>query len=340
VSEPVRAGSDWLALREPADAAARSVELVEELLSFLPEGRLVVHDLGCGTGSMARWLAPRLAGPQHWVLHDRDAALLHRVGLTPPPVSSDGVEVTVETRRGDITRLEPVGLAGASLVTASALLDMMTAEELGRFVDVCAQAVCPVLVTLSVVGRVQLTPTDPFDRVVMNAFNAHQGRDISGGRLFGSDAARAAVAGFTARGLDVTVRPSPWRLAPKLSELMAEWFTGWLGAATEQRPDLREAAVPYARRRLREAADGSLSVTVHHEDLLAVPRSPSRRSPAAVWTAANRTSSAYASPPADTSTSSASAPTTRADHPGRQASSELAKRNCSHPQAPSGDILI
>jgi len=94
---------------------------------------------------------------------------------------------------------------------------------------------------------------------------------------------------------------------------MAEWFTGWLGAATEQRPNLREAAVPYALRRLDEAADGSLSVTVHHEDLLAVPRSPSRRSPATVWTAANRTSStsAYASPPADTSTPSASAPTTR-----------------------------
>ena len=38
----------------------------------------MIHDLGSGTGSMSRWLAPRLPGPQHWVLHDRDADLLAR----------------------------------------------------------------------------------------------------------------------------------------------------------------------------------------------------------------------------------------------------------------------
>ena len=68
-----RVTPEWLALREPADAAARSVELVERLRARLvgsPE--LVIHDLGAGTGSMGRWLAPLLPGPQHWVLHDRD----------------------------------------------------------------------------------------------------------------------------------------------------------------------------------------------------------------------------------------------------------------------------
>ena len=41
-----------------------------------PAARSVIHDLGCGTGSMGRWLAPLLPGPQHWVVHDRDADLL------------------------------------------------------------------------------------------------------------------------------------------------------------------------------------------------------------------------------------------------------------------------
>ena len=75
-TEPVRAGSDWLALREPSDAAARAVELVEVLRPGLPGDRAEIHDLGCGTGSMARWLAARLTGPQHWVLYDRDDELL------------------------------------------------------------------------------------------------------------------------------------------------------------------------------------------------------------------------------------------------------------------------
>ena len=67
---PVRASSEWLRLREPVDAAARASELVEKVRSCLPtHGGATIHDLGCGTGSMARWLAVRLPGPQHWVSH-------------------------------------------------------------------------------------------------------------------------------------------------------------------------------------------------------------------------------------------------------------------------------
>ncbi len=74
---PVRACSEWLRLREPADAAARASELVEKVRSYLPtHGGATIHDLGCGTGSMAHWLAVRLPGPQHWVMYDRDDELL------------------------------------------------------------------------------------------------------------------------------------------------------------------------------------------------------------------------------------------------------------------------
>jgi hypothetical protein len=148
---------------------------------------------------------------------------------------------------------------------------MMTAEELGRFVATCAGSGCPVLIALSVTGRVELTPTDPFDQCVTDAFNAHQRRTTGAGRLLGPDAVGAAVDGFTRLGIDVLVRPSPWRLAPGQAALAAEWFTGWLAAACEQRPELGAEAVPYARRRLAEAAAGRLSVTVHHQDLLARP---------------------------------------------------------------------
>ena len=72
--EQIRVSSQWLDLREPADAAARSRDLVEHVRRQLPAaGRLVIHDLACGSGSMGRWLAPLLPGPQLWVMHDRDA---------------------------------------------------------------------------------------------------------------------------------------------------------------------------------------------------------------------------------------------------------------------------
>jgi SAM-dependent methyltransferase len=267
---PVRASAGWLALREPADAAARSTELVDELVSFLPERELVVHDLGCGTGSMARWLAPLLPGSQRWVLHDRDRELLDRVELA---------SLEAETRHDDITRLDQATLADADLVTASALLDMMTADELARFVRTCARVGCPVLITLSVVGRVELTPEDPLDPEVMAAFNAHQRRDTTRGRLLGPNASPTAAQAFTARGRTVVARPSPWHLGPDRTELLAEWFTGWLAAAGQRRPAMERVLGPYARRRLAAAADGSLFITVHHEDLLVwpAPRTSSSR---------------------------------------------------------------
>ena len=274
-SEPVRAGSDWLALREPADAEARHPELVRLLRSWLPDRRpLEVHDLGCGTGSMARWLAPQLDGPQHWVLHDRDAELLGHAEADPPDPAADETAVTVETRASDITRLDPGDLAGASLVTASALLDMLTADEVHGVVAAWAAAGCPVLVTLSVVGRVELVPGEPLDGEVMAAFNEHQRRRHGAAHLLGPDAVGVAAGELAGLGHEVVVRPSPWVLGPARAALAAEWLEGWLGAACEQRPELVTATRAYAARRRVQLADGSLTVTVHHADLLARPPGP------------------------------------------------------------------
>src|SRR3954453_7048412 len=280
-TEQVRAGSEWLKLREPADAEARAGDLVTQVRASLPTDRtVVVHDLGCGAGSMSRWLARRLNGAQHWVMFDRDADLLTLAAQNPPRLAADGAVVTIETHRRDITRLRSGELAGTDLITASALLDMMTADELDRLGAHCAEADCPVLIALSVTGRVELAPSDPFDEIVADAFNAHQRRDTSGGpllgpdavtaggALFGPDAVTGAVEGFRRLGLDVLARPSPWRLGPDHAALTAEWFTGWLDAACEQRPELRRPAVAYARRRLTEASAGELSLTVYHQDLL------------------------------------------------------------------------
>lgn len=269
--EPVRAGSGWLRLREPADADARSAELVDIVRERLPAGPLEIHDLGGGTGSMARWLAPQLDGPQHWVLHDRDADLLEVASGLPVPHARDGAQVTLETRLGDITRLDAGELQGASLITASALLDMFTAEEIERFVATCAGAGCPALATLSVAGRVELTPSDPLDEGLMAAFNAHQQRRSNIGRLLGPGAAAAAVDALARTGLEVLERPSPWRLAPDRRALAAEWLTGWIGAALEQDPSLVERTAPYVLQRRAQLAAGRLSVIVDHVDLLALP---------------------------------------------------------------------
>ncbi len=268
-AEAIRVSPEWLDLRERADAAARSRDLVRRLRRRLPADRpLLVHDLACGSGSMGRWLAPLLDGPQHWVLHDRDTDLLACAESAVPGLAADGGAVTVETRRSDVTRLGREELAGSDLITASALLDLLTGGELSALVGACAGAGCPVLFALSVTGRVQLLPTDPLDSRVAASFGAHQRRVTARGRLRGPDAVQAAVGAFRRLGADTVVEPSPWRLGAGDAGLVAEWLAGWIGAACEQEPDLAADAEPYRRRRLREAEAGTLAVTVGHADLL------------------------------------------------------------------------
>ncbi len=261
----------WLELRERADAAARATGLLSPLRAALAGPPLVIRDLGCGTGSMGRWLAGLLPGPQHWILHDRDPELLALAAGRLPETAAGGDAVTAETDRRDVTGLSAADIAGTSLVTASALLDLLTAEEAAGLAAACAGAGCPALLALSVTGKVELDPADPFDAVLAAAFDEHQRRTTGGRRLLGPGAADAAAAAFERLGATVHRSPSPWRLGPDQAALTAEWLRGRVAAAVEQRPDLASEAKRYLDRRLAACAAGNLRVVVGHEDLLAVP---------------------------------------------------------------------
>lgn len=252
---------DWLALREPADHAARSGELAYRLADRLgarPGSRdIVVRDVGCGTGSMGRWLAPRLARPQRWVLQDRDADLALRAATATP------VPATTHVR--DLA--EDDTFAGTDVVVCSALLDLLTASVVDRLARRCAEAGAAALLTLSVTGAVALDPVDPLDDDVAAAFDAHQRRD---GRL-GPDAADVAATAFERHGYTVLRRPSPWRLGPAHAALIQEWLRGRFDAACAQRPDLAGAAEAHLASRLERLRAGALRAEVGHADLLALP---------------------------------------------------------------------
>lgn len=247
---------DWLALREPADSSARAEELLTTLRTFLTSTDLVVRDLGTGTGSMVRWLSPRLPGTQKWILTDRDPSLLDVAAASLPGAVPD---------LRDITSLTAYDLAGASLVTGSAVLDLLTAAEVANLAAACVSACVPALFALTVVGRVELAPADPLDERLAAAFNAHQRRTVGGRALLGPSAVPAIATAFIRLGATVHRRPSPWRLGP--SRLASEWLRGWVSAACEQEPSLRGEADGYLARRL----SAGVHAVVHHEDLLALP---------------------------------------------------------------------
>jgi SAM-dependent methyltransferase len=277
---PVPVAAGWLSLREPADTAARPTQLADRLRSWVADrsmtgGPLRIHDLGAGTGAMTRWLAPRLPAPQHWVLHDVDADLLRAATTAAVRLpSGEAAPVTVETRRQDITRVSADDLRGADLITASALLDLLTHQELDRVVGAGVATGCPLLFSLTVVGRATLTPTDPLDPAIGQAFNRHQRRRVDGGRLLGSEAPAVAVAALRRAGHTVLTMPSPWLLTAAENPLLLAWLDGWVGPAVELRPDLAGPAAGYLERRGAQADRGLLAATVRHLEILALPGGP------------------------------------------------------------------
>ena len=268
--------ADWLALREPVDHRSRAATLLPPLQTAWKTHRWCrVLDLGSGTGSNLRYLAPRLRGAQSWTLFDRDADLLERVDI-PESVSN------VHRVRGDLAREGLAAVAQADLVTGSALLDLVSREWLGRLVTACRRASCGVLFVLTYDGEIgwitgggqDARAADTDDALVRDAVNAHQRRDKGLGPALGPTAASVAETIFQEAGYRTRLVSSAWRLGPQDTDLARTLVDGWEVAAGEERPDSASRIHAWARRRRQTVASEALVLTVGHLDLLALPNQP------------------------------------------------------------------
>lgn len=257
--------AEWLALREPADRAARDPALARRAVAAAGPEPLIV-DLGCGTGATWRALAPQLPAGARWCFVDNDPALLARAVAA----AGDAAEAVA----ADIADLEALPLAGATLVTASALLDLVPEAWVRRLT---LRLSVPFYAALSYDGAMRWDPPDPRDAAVTAAFNRHQRGDKGFGPALGPAAGARAAALLAAAGFAVQRADSPWRLGPELAALQRALTDGIAGAAAAAgAPE----AVAWGRHR-RERARGSVCV-VGHGDILALPRAGTDRSRHAV----------------------------------------------------------
>lgn len=270
--------ADWLTLREPTDHAARDESLVTTLAARLAEPGTSTRgvDLAAGTGSNVRYLLPRLASLTHWSLVDHDPGLLTEATFRLA-AHQDARGRTFAPRRADLNDLATLPIDGAALVTASALLDLVSSDWMRAFARRCRETGVHVLCTLSYDGRLTCEPPDPLDARVRTLVNAHQRTDKGFGAALGPEATDAAAAAFRAEGFDVTVATSDWVLDGAQAELQRQLIAGWAGAARDMAPDEAAAIEGWRGRRLAAVADGTSRVRVGHGDLLAIP--PARRGP-------------------------------------------------------------
>lgn len=288
-SDAAHFAGGWLALREPVDHRSRAHELAARLRNHLQRqvdrdaawaadpllgsreaaagARLfaaTLVDLGAGGGSNLRYLSGRLPHPLRWRLLDHDAGLLSSVR---GGAAGDAVDCEVM----DLAALPASVLAGASVVTASALLDLVSVDWLTALCEACASVHAAVLMALSIDGRVVFSDDDPMDASVRAWVAQDQRRDKGLGPALGGEAPGALAMALEARGYDVLVRPSDWHLDRADAGLARPLIDGWRVAAQRINPACAQAIADWAARRMNALERGNLSLTVGHLDVLGLP---------------------------------------------------------------------
>mgnify|MGYP006278386495 CR=1 FL=1 len=293
----------WLELREPVDSESRArplERLLHERLQARGRDRLAIADLGAGTGSNLRHLAPRLAGPegghQQWTLLDADRGLLAEVpgrirtwahargyGVVDKDTGLEvtGLEVTgraeapftldIAAREGDLSD-DPLPVDRVDLVTGSALLDLVSREWLQAFAGRLRETGAACLIALSYDGHIAWQPSIAGDEEVVRLVNQHQRGWKTFGQALGPDGGAVAAAELEAAGFTVETAHSPWRLSPADQALQQHLHAGWAAAASEAAPHRAEAIRAWLERRMDLLESGQGHVTVGHLDVLALPR--------------------------------------------------------------------
>ena len=282
--------AQWLALREPADTASRSAGLTRAIADATRGyDPLRVLDLATGTGSNIRYLMHRLSvRRQHWLALDHSPDLLAELRMRMGQwgaerryeVANDGgaciirdaqLECQVATQTMDLASLDTADLfAHRHLVTASALLDLVSEEWLRSLAARCRAAGAAALFTLTYNGRSSSSPVEPEDEMILDLFNRHQRTDKGlGGRAAGPDAAACAVRAFTECGYHVESEPSDWTLGASETELQRQLIDGWAMAATEIEPAAAATIESWRVRRLGHLDTGLSRLVVGHDDVAA-----------------------------------------------------------------------
>jgi hypothetical protein len=242
----------WLRLREPVDAASRDRGLVAGLSHHLAQPIHAI-DLATGTAANLRYLSPLLGGAQTWQLIDHDQALLDAIPARLAEWSRDrgstsrasgegiriddpGFECEVHYRSRDLARdLTAINVPRGSLVTAAALLDLVSDSWLADLAAHCRASYAPVLFALTYNGEIRFEPSDPEDELVTALVNRHQSTDKGFGQL-----QRALLEGWTTAAIE---------MAPAQAGVLGHW----------------------AERRNQQLASGRSTFVVGHTDLVGLP---------------------------------------------------------------------
>jgi hypothetical protein len=284
----------WLALREPVDASSRAAGLATLLREQVGgmqsrHSRAEIIDLGAGTGANLRYAAPLLTGAQEWLLVERDPVLLAAMAQqirawshsTQSQFTASGAQLAIRGGQFECqvqslaldlaVQLDNLPLRRGVLLTASALLDLVSEDWLRRLIGRAAAAEAAVWFTLTYDGRIDCDPVEAEDHEVRNFVNQHQRGDKGFGLALGPTAASTAGKILGEYGYRVQRASSDWCLGPDHAALQYALLEGWFAAACEIAPTRTSALRAWQARRRAHIEGGRSTLRVGHVDMVGRP---------------------------------------------------------------------
>ena len=273
---------EWLALREPADLAARNQRVLAACgRAFESQDTVHVCDIGAGTGASVRALAEVLPRRQFWTLVDSDEKNL---GVAIDQLSRWGADVTthdggLKMRKGarelivsthvcDLAATPACWPDGTDLVTASALFDLTSARWLDKFIALLFTQKIALLSMLTFDGLIATAPAHPLDGAIAEAFRNHQQRDKGLGSAAGPRAAEILEARLANSGYEIEAGDSPWAIDRDAADLLEATLAGIASAAQEMQTVPPEDVEQW----LRFRAINTQLLTIGHRDVFARPQ--------------------------------------------------------------------
>lgn len=259
--------SDWLALREPLDLAARDRTVEAAFLERVPSVAPRILDLASGAGSTVAALKDRLPEDTNWLLTDNDAGLLDVAAARWSENGTAGLSV----REIDLaSNFETLPFSEVDALSTSAFLDLVSEPFLKRLVTCVADAGKPFLASLTYDGRIGFQPAAPLDETMRNALNSDQLSDKGFGNALGPGAATCAVDLFRSAGYQVVQGQSDWQVRPAHNGFLEEFLSGWSRVGVKYGATRKEVE-NWRVGHLQRAASGSFRCTVGHIDFAAFP---------------------------------------------------------------------
>ncbi len=247
---------EWLNTRFAFDQQSLNGELMNKVVSDMNNlnSLIKIVDLGAGTGSGFFHLFPKFSLPQQWTFIEKDKNLLqpteerlqefcqrnnfkfNKIKNKKYEIISEDKFCAIEIVNQSIQNAVKNNLfLGNNLITAFALFDLFTKEELINFVQKISPLKIPLYFVLNF-SAMEFFPSTENNEYYSKQYEGHMQREKQEGRSLGKEAVNWLPKLFKKQNWEVVSRKGKWQIDKNENKMMWNFKLNFMKNALEEMP--------------------------------------------------------------------------------------------------------